>query len=535
VAVLHSRVPFKPVDGKETAVAAIEYDFDVKAKDKVAIDTTGAFDTREHDPLQSSLFPLEEMILPEVLQRYRKGVSAIHSVPSVAHTLHTNRLFDAFILIAQLHIRQSRDRTLLERIRKERISPLFETRMSDLVRLANIPGNNFKRVRDDIDRLYDMTLQWNIVGEDGGIEWDMKSHFLALRSFGHGKERGLVRFAIDPSVLEIVLEPKVWATLSLEAMNGMATAASYSLYQNVWRYVGTAQKVTAPLPVTTWIKLLIGPSRYVKVDPATGRESTSSYADFKRRILVDAINRVNQVQALDYTLELKELRVGNRVAKLQFRFVPKKQASLGLPMGWPSDVLQVLAQMGISEKDVADLSQAHSLEEIVEALTRLRAAEVKLRSMGRTITSRRAYFQGILSNVAAGSDEADFDAAKLEAQVQEQAAVMADQQRQERQQGAFAEHRMQVFTANLFQQEPVWLQQLVEEFKASDVGPRNAAFFERPFTPGNRAAVAVFKSWLADTHPDVFERLHPEPKDKTIEAWLAWRIDELERTKPTQR
>ena len=161
------------------------------------------------------------------------------------------------------------------------------------------------------------------------------------------------------------------------------------------------------------------------------------------------------------------------------------------------------------------------------------AAEVKLRSMGRTITSRKAYFQGILSNVAAGSEEADFDAVKLEAKVLEQAAVMADQQRQERQQGAFAEHRMQVFTANLFQQDPVWLRQLVEDFKASEVGPRNAAFFERPFTPGNRAAVAVFKSWLADTHPDVFERLHPEPKDKTIEAWLAWRIDELEKPKPT--
>ena len=270
---------------------------------------------------QPSLFPpTEDLIVPDTLRSMRKAVSAIHATPlkeEHSHTLNSRRLFDAIIVLAQIDCR-GREAGLIERVRNERISPLFEVRITDLARLAGIPGKNYKRIYEELERLFSMTLAWNLVGEDSEVAWSMKAHFLSMLGYGQGVKRGLIRFALEPSVLAIVLEPSQWATLSFQTMRGLGTNAAYGLYQATWRYLGTANKVTAALPTSTWIRLLVGESRFVKM--VDGQEIVN-YGDFKRRILSDAIDRVNEVTALRYKLELKEYRSGNRISRLQFKFI----------------------------------------------------------------------------------------------------------------------------------------------------------------------------------------------------------------------
>lgn len=491
------------------------------------IDDDASFEMRRREPEQPSLFPTEDLIVPDTLRAMKKAVSAIHACPTKAdyhQNLNTRRLFDGCILVAQIDCR-GRERQLIERIRTDRISPMFEVRISDLARLSAIPGKNYERLYSELDHLYELSLNWNILGEDDQIEWEMKSHFLTALGHGKGLKRGLVRFAFDPSVLEIVLEPSRWATLSLQAMQDLKTASSYALYQCAWRYIGTQNKVTAALPTATWIELLIGKSRYVEEDPVRGKR-VKNYGDFKRRVLIDAISRVNEVQALGYTLELKELKSGTRVVKLQFKFIAKQQPSLGLPLTWPEEVLTVLSNMGFEKRDIEDLSQAHSYEEVAEAILRLKKADLRLRSAGQAITTKRRYFEGILRNIAGGTAAEDIDDKKIAEEIRQQDAVKAAEARQERLKEAFTEHQRKRFTEWLFGLEEKLRLDLVAAYRSSgEMTPPIKKFFDNELSPGNLSAQSVLRLWMAKHRPDLMEMAFPNPEDKNLENWMAWKLD----------
>jgi hypothetical protein len=486
------------------------------------------FDMRRRSTDQPALFPTEDLIIPETLRSFRKAVSAIHAVPVKAEhnqSLNNRRLFDACILVALIDCRK-RD-GLIKRICEERVSPIFETRVTDLARLAGIPGKNYVRIYEELDRLYEMDLRWNIVGEDSKVEWEMRAHFLSSLGYGKGHSRGLIRFSIDPSILAILLEPSNWATLSLQRMHGFSTGPAYALYQNAWRYVNTHAKVTAALPTATWIELLIGHSRYVVDDPVHGKRVVN-YGDFKRRVLVDALSRVNETSALGYTLELKELRSGTRVSKLQFKFVPKKQESLGLPVTWPDEVLRVLASLGFTSSEVEDLSQAHSFEVVAETLVRLKAAEGRLKAQNRTITNKKAYFSGILSNVATGEAEDDLNVTKIEAEAKAQEAARLAAARNERRKEEFAKHQAQVFSARFFELPESERAPLLSDFESSPAGKRAGMLVAKGWTPQNAGALACLRAWLADERPATLEQFYAHPEDRSFDAWLAWRLDRAE-------
>jgi len=479
---------------------------------------------------QPSLFGSDDLVIPTSMMSLRKAVSAIHAIPvrtDQNHTLNTRRLFDACIFIAQLDFKK-RGRQQVAQIFAERITPSFETRITDLARIAGIPGKNFNRIYEDLNRLFEMVLKFNVVGEDSEVIWDMKSHFLSSLGVGKGVKRGMVKFSIDPSILEIVMEPRIWAALSLQAMKELGTPASYALFQNAFRYANTHAKVTAPLPTETWIELLVGPSRYVERDTATGKVTTH-YGDFKRRVLLDAIARVNDVQALGYVLELKETRSGNRVSKLQFKLVPKKQASLGLPMTWQADVLKVLEQIGFSETEVVDLSQSYSSEEVMESLVRLKAAEDKAKVSGRPIASRKLYFNGILANVAEGAGDGEVDQEAIEAEGRALEAARVAAARQERMREGFAKHQATVFVTRLFELGPSAREAITSAFEESAAGSGAKLLLSKSgWTSSNAGALSMLRTWMVENRPEDYASLLCNPEDTNLETWLSWRLDALQ-------
>lgn len=487
------------------------------------------FSMRKHDPEQPSLFPTEDLIIPDTLRSMKKAVSAIHATPAKAEhnqTLNGRRVFDGLIMAVQIDCRR-RERNLIERIRSERISPMFEVRIADLARLAGVPGKNYERLYRELDQLFETIFNWNIVGEDDQVTWQMKAHFLSVLGFGKGYKLGVVRFAIDPSILEIILEPSRWATLSLQARQELRTSASYALYENAWRYIGTHAKVTAALPTSVWVELLVGQSRYVKDHPTAGKVVVN-YSDFKRRVLVDAIDRVNNCQALSYTLQLKEHRSGNRVSKLQFKFIPKQQPSLGLPLTWPADLLTVLSNMGYLQRDIEDLAQAQSYEVVAEAIVRLKSAEGRLRASGKTITAKKAYFEGILRNIAGGAVGDELDHEKIEAEVRQQEAQREAEARQEKLKGAFADYQKKRFSAWLFELPEAERAALVDQFMASPEATLPVRqFFEKGLSPGSMSALSTLRVWIAKNRQELAEQIFPNPEDKSFEAWMAWKLDTM--------
>ena len=505
----------------------------MKKSDDSAIDSAGDFEMRRREPLdppeQPSLFPpTEDLIVPDTLRSMRKAVSAIHATPlkeEHSHTLNSRRLFDAIIVLAQIDCR-GRDAGLIDRVRSERISPLFEVRITDLARLAGIPGKNYKRVHEELDRLFSMILAWNLVGEDSEVAWSMKAHFLSMLGYGQGVKRGLIRFALEPSVLSIVLEPSQWATLSLQTMRGLGTGASYGLYQATWRYLGTANKVTAALPTATWIRLLVGESRFVKM--VDGQEVVN-YGDFKRRILADAMSRVNDVAALRYKLELKEYRSGNRVSRLQFKFVEKAglPQQSQIPLSWPADVVAVLEGMGYQPRDISDLSQSYSYEVVAEAIVRLKTAQDRMRAQGKSITVRRAYFEGIIRNLHSGGVGDDLDDEKIAKEVQKEEAKQAAEDRQKRLKEAFQAHQRDRFVAWLFGLPENERDDLAEAYKTSpQVTLPEKMVMEKGLRPNNTSASAMLRAWLEKTNPSLLDDVFITPEDREFESWVAWKLDQ---------
>ena len=476
---------------------------------------------------QTPLFSTEDLIIPSSIRNIKKSISAVHSIPTskFGSPLNTRRLFDACILAAQIDFKSRRDLSI-ERITKERVSPQFEIRIKDLVELAGIPGKNYQRIYDDLDALYELSMKWNVIGDDDEVIWEKKSHFLSSLGIGKGSKKGVVQFSIDPEVLSIILEPKTWASLSLQVLHSLKSAAAYALYQNTFRYINTNKKVTASLPTATWIQLMLGPSRFVKTDPKT-KETKIDYKEFKRSYLIPAISEINSCPELQYSIEMKERKAGNRVSQLQFQFVPKVQESLDLPVTWGEETIKILKdQIGLLDQEISDLSQGFAFEEIVETLSRLQVQESKIKSQGGHISSKKNYFKGILQNITA-LRENKMSEQQLSDAVASREAEEAAERRKTKQLLAFGDHQLKVFTKNLFELPLQEQQHWFAAFEQSPMGRKTGAiqFLRAGWSDSNSSLLRLFKDWVAKESPELENKLLPYPQDRSIEDWALWALE----------
>jgi len=488
------------------------------------------------DLQQASLFspdqlaiPQHDVIVPQRLRDFKKPVAALHSVPlQGSQSLNSRKLFDALILHAQIDVR-SRGPGLVERLRSptEPVMPIFEARIADLCEMGGMSNSNPVRVMNDLRELLDMRLSWNIVGEDAKVDFEMEGHFLTQIGRGLNRKAGSVRYSIEPSVLLLVLDPSSWATLSLEVLTGLKSSSAYALYSNCWRYARTDRQVTAALPLVTWIELLLGQSRFVKTD-AEGRKYVDGYGQFKQRVLLEAMERVNSVAALSHTIELVELKKGRRVERLQFRFRRKVQQRMQYPVTWPDEVLQPLAGFGYTEDDMAALGEAHSVSAVQEALLRFSAARQRLLSKSMKMTNPRRYFEGILQNVSRGEQEATEEAEQLEVKIREDEAKAKDAQRAQRNLQRFQDHRDARFKAALFALPEARRREVQQAFEASAAFPGAKPLLRSGWDSASRGALVLLCGWLEKAHPEIHLELLPEPQDRTLEGWLNWRVEQVD-------
>lgn len=525
---LRATMPSSLIDSLATAASSEQPQADPAER------VDDGFDMRRRpSPGQESLFPADELLVPEGLKRFRKAVAAIHAVPTKAEhaqNLTNRRLFDACILIAQMESRK-RGEEFIRRVREDRVSPMFETRISDLARLASIRGKNYERIYRELDQLFETVLRWNILDESADVQWEMKSHFFSSLGYGKDYMKGMIRFSLDPSILEIILEPSNWATLSLQVLRGLGTAYSHALYTNTFRYLNTNSKVTAALPTVTWIELIMGPCGYIQIN-SRGEKETCRYGDFKRRVLLDAIAKVNDSPALSYTLELREIFAGKKVTRLQFKFIPKASQTLGVPLTWPEPIVGALLALGFSEREIADLSLSRSYAVVADALERMRAADDLRKSQGGVIYNRKRYFEGILDNIARGTE--DSDPIAIEARIRDEDSRSAEQARRERFIKEYEDHLHDVFCAALFDLGSDERAQVFRSYEQSATSQSArtvlAKTLAKGWTADNRPALSLLRGWLRKNQPETFDRLIADPKDRSFEAWLVWKLDQVEAT-----
>lgn len=488
------------------------------------------FIARVPDGAQELLFPHEDLILPDSIPSFSKSISAIHATPIAApKTLNRQRLIDACIILAQMGMK-NRGLKEVERIRASwatdlPISPIFEVRITQLADVASIPGKNYVRIREELQDLYEMSWSWNVIGgETSEVQWAEQARFFSQLEIGKGPNKGLIRFAFSPALQALLLEPKYWATFSLKALQGFKTSPSYALYENAWRYINTDRRVTAALPTATWIDLLCGESNYVRDDGQGGREVVN-YADFKRRILADAIERVNHNPALTNTLKLIEHTRGRKVVKIQFEFEDKiPQYEIDLSTAWPKDIVDALKSIGFSESEIRFSMERNSLAQIEDALKRLKAAQVKMKGRGQVMTSIKAYFRGILEKIIEGADsKGPINDEEILAAVQRQEAERLAAEREEKIKVDFNRHldgRIKEWISYLNDDVR---EALFDDFLASDAGKGLAGRRAKWAEEAPRFRLAL-RTWLKSDRPELLEAALPNPEDKSIEEWMKWRI-----------
>lgn len=488
------------------------------------------------DP-QPSLFSADELAIPKQppqkydelqlpvggISQYRKGIAALHSVPTNgSHTLNSRRIMDAIVALVQIHFKRL-PKPHREMLLKMEASPVFRVSRAELREMAGIQSKSFDRVKEVLERLHDMKINWNVLGEDAQVQWEMKSRFLASYGIGQGVYEGQVCFSIDPRVLELVLEPRLWVSLHLDVQKQLGTETSYALYQNTWRYIGTTNKVTASFATATWIELLMGPCRYVKTLP-NGDKRVVDYSEWKARYLKPAIEKINNVSALAHTLELIEIRSSLKVRRLQFKFVPKLQAKLDLPVTWDEPVVEALKSLGFQDNEIAVLSHGFSLDEVVESLNRFRGAENKKKALGQRIVAPKAFFNGILNNVNTQASLDDEAVNELEKKARAEEAEARAKDAQER-----ATYEFNAFqTGRLVESLDDWLperrQELLSAFEASPDFPKVRPLLTNGWDKPGKAVWTMLKSWLLLARPADFYELLPNPEDRSLEAWLMWRL-----------
>jgi len=488
----------------------------------------------DEDP-QSSLFAAEdlpkapapkygELFVPEGgIKQYKKGIAALHSMPvSGSHSLNTRRVMDAIVALVQIHYRKM-PKAQREMLRELEASPMFRVTKGELRKTAGIMSKKFSRVEDILDMLHEQRIHWNILGEDNEVQWNMRSRFLASWGEGLGQYAGQVCFSIDPRVQELILEPRLWVALNLDVQKQLGTETSYALYQNAWRYIGTDNKVTADFTVATWIELLMGQCRYVRT-LENGGKHVVDYSEWKARYLKPAIEKVNSISALGHTLKLIEKRSGLKVKRLQFQFIPKRQEKLETPITWPDPVLESLKSLGFEEEELAEMAQGFSLDEVVESLSRFRQAEERKKKSQERIAAPKAFFHGILANVNTQATLDDEAMAAIEKKARTEEVERRAKEQSERATYDFNQHQTRRLIDNIASWPPERKAQLLQRFDQSPAGAKVRVLVAKGWEKAGHGAWSILKTWLAQEHQEDFFELLPNPEDRTLEAWLLWRL-----------
>ncbi len=484
------------------------------------------------DANQRPLFHSDELVLPSTVKFLRKPVAAIHSIPQRRDkplTLSVRKLMEALALAVQLDLRSRKKEVaqeLIRQIRDYRATPLFEIRTRDLAELAGLSTSNLERIYTLLAELVGYPFTWNILGEDDEIEFEAIAAFLIRRDKGVSeRKRGYVRFAIEPDILLWFLEPSMWATLSWTVMrglggheNGAGQEAAFGLYQNVWRYLGTATKSTPLLNLAHWIDLIIGPSRFVKVEK--GEKKVADYGDFKRRYLKPALALLNAHPALSHTVHVEEKTSGRKVIKLRFYFRPKTQAAFDFPLGWPKETLDLLKALDHTDTDIAELSQVYPYNQVVEALKRMTEAEQRMNRTGKRIYSKKNFYRAILANVANGEAQNEEAEAKMLKDAERQKQKELEEERMRAMQTKFQAHQraqiLEALTALSAEERDTLFQAHLAEVPA-DRALYRADRLDTPY-------LAVFRRWLEAHRPELYETWLPEQKDRDLQSWMAWQL-----------
>ncbi|MCX7177107.1 MAG: replication initiation protein [Proteobacteria bacterium] len=299
------------------------------------------------------------VVVEQTADSFKKTNEAIGLRVSKGHlTFMSRKLFNVMVLHAQ-------------RLGAPGINAPIETATShkyfwvpvpEISRDAHYNSNDTKLLKEVAEELQDI----RIISETDR-EWTSERLIASVKLVnpaGLHKRGGKLwmGYEFPAEVLNLVMNPKTYTTLTLYYMTVLRTGAGLALYEvarsNSWKTSGLTER----RPWEEWRDYLEGQAGDDMPD------WRKQYKFFKDRVLKKALIEVNTLT--DTEMELIEFKEGKRVIDLQFRIIKKPQANLDLspPPLIDSQILDQLMALGIAKQEAESIYSTNAEGDVRDAI-----------------------------------------------------------------------------------------------------------------------------------------------------------------------
>jgi len=236
--------------------------------------------------------------------------------------------------------------------------------LAELSRMLDYNSKDSAKLKKAFKSLQSTSVEWNIIEEDdnesAGEVWCSST---LLASSVIDSKRGFCRYEYSKTLAELLFQPDVYARIDLRIQNKFKSSYGLALYENCVRF--RSIKTTGWIAIDTFKKLMgVSEDKYTK------------FSDFNRRVLVAAIDEINEIS--DIFVELQTKRVAQQVVSLRFTISIKRKM---LPLGisnkteielqdkFPSEIADVLKdKFFASKQEIANLSSQYDAQFLKEKI-----------------------------------------------------------------------------------------------------------------------------------------------------------------------
>ncbi|VTU46757.1 Protein involved in initiation of plasmid replication (plasmid) [Variovorax sp. SRS16] len=194
----------------------------------------------------------------------------------------------------------------------------FRAALTDIVKGLDYNSGDMKIIKTHLRSMITTLVEWQSPTAGEWQTWDVCGMLSHARLT---KERGQVwvEWSYAVNMRNELLDPEIFAKLSLEVISQLGSHPAVALYEICSRYLGVGQ--TARKTWTWWRPVLLG-------RPDDERLQRLEYRIFKRDTLRPALAEINALA--DIEIEMLEFKAGRFVSDLQFTVRKKPQRVLAL-------------------------------------------------------------------------------------------------------------------------------------------------------------------------------------------------------------
>ncbi len=182
----------------------------------------------------------------------------------------------------------------------------FTITAEELLLFFDMGGENHAHLKKELELLNKTIVTYNILGKDKqNKRW---GSFTLIAGFEY--KNGIIIYSFPHQIINMLLDPKMFAKINLVAIKGLRSRYSIALYELAEDYIN----VKIPKMSMSDFRLLMG----------IEKEKYSKFSMFKRRVIHMAVDEINQSEHINFKLSYELEKTSRKITHIKF-IVHKKE------------------------------------------------------------------------------------------------------------------------------------------------------------------------------------------------------------------